>query len=208
MFYNQLRYREAIAEFEAGRVLKDLPGFDFNIGRCYDRLGDYKRAVEYYQRYISSNPPDLDDVSARIELLTRRLKQQEPPPSPASPPSPPSSPPPPSQSPQPPPPSDANAGRGKRVAGLVIGVIGLGALAGGIASGVLAQNDSDALSRISKTDGTFDPATQRRGRTEQILEGTLLGIAGAAIVTGMVLYALGRRDAPKRASSMTASVSF
>jgi hypothetical protein len=70
---------------------------------------------------------------------------------------------------------------------------GLGLLAAGVACGVLAKQDSDALTHASQTGGVYSSATATAGARDQVLEGVLLGLGGAAVVTGAVLYGLGVR---------------
>ena len=63
--YEKEDFAGAIAEFEAGRVIKPAPAFDWNIGRCLDRLGRYPEAVAAYRRYLSSGPPADEDSTRR-----------------------------------------------------------------------------------------------------------------------------------------------
>jgi hypothetical protein len=43
--------------------------------------------------------------------------------------------------------------------------------------------------------GTFDPSKQSAGKTDQVLEGVFFGIGGAAVVAGVVVFALGHHEA-------------
>jgi hypothetical protein len=89
-------------------------------------------------------------------------------------------------------------GRIKEISGIAVGTAGVGLLGAGIAFGVLAKNASDDLTRLAKA-GMFAYNKQQDGKRDQVLEAVLLGIGGAAIATGAVLYVLGRRDAHRLA---------
>src|SRR5690349_4421221 len=75
-FYDAKEYEKALREFEAARKVKPLPAFDFNIGRCNDRLENFAQAIVYYERYARSNPADVAQVRARIELLKQRVAEE------------------------------------------------------------------------------------------------------------------------------------
>jgi tetratricopeptide (TPR) repeat protein len=82
----------------------------------------------------------------------------------------------------------------KIIAGAVVAAVGLGALATGIAFGVLARNASDDLTKADRAGAQFDGAKYDAGKTDQILEGVFLGVGAAAAVTGAVVLALGARE--------------
>jgi tetratricopeptide (TPR) repeat protein len=85
-------YQSALKEFEAARAARPLAAFDFNIGRCYDRLERPADAVAAYERYLAAAPdaPDAAEVRERIGVLKRRIAVESPPPPPPTPPPPPS----------------------------------------------------------------------------------------------------------------------
>lgn len=76
--YKQARYSEAIAKFEEAYRLKPHPIIFFNIGRCYEQLGDIPRALKNYREYLRLVPEakDRELVSDAIGNLERRLKEQ------------------------------------------------------------------------------------------------------------------------------------
>jgi hypothetical protein len=94
-----------------------------------------------------------------------------------------------------PPVEPSNAGRGQRIAGFVVGGAGLAVLGGALGMAILAnathEEFQDARSQNKPTDEIAD-----RGRTVNIVEGTLLGVGGAALVTGIIVVL----TAPKGAS--------
>jgi tetratricopeptide (TPR) repeat protein len=71
--YEASRYREAIGEFEIAYKLKPLPELHYNIGRCYDRLEEYPKAVEHYEAYLKSRP-NIVEVQERVTILKARLQ--------------------------------------------------------------------------------------------------------------------------------------
>lgn len=83
--YGREDYRGAIAEFEQARALHSLPAFDFNIGRCHERLEEWAAAADAYERYLTAaGDPEL---AARVRVLRRRARPRAaPPPEPAPPP--------------------------------------------------------------------------------------------------------------------------
>lgn len=91
----------------------------------------------------------------------------------------------------------SSPGRGKRVAGLVIGGVGIAAVATGVYFGLSAR------SKASDVEGSasWDPDLDRRGKTAERNAIILWSAGGAAILGGGVLYFLGRRSAePSRLS--------
>jgi tetratricopeptide (TPR) repeat protein len=72
--YAAARYEEAIVEFKRAREAKPLPDFDYNIARCYDRLGKWKDALAFYERYLqgADASPAADEVRARVVELRAR----------------------------------------------------------------------------------------------------------------------------------------
>src|SRR5690242_7414035 len=61
-FYQKGEYKRALAEFEAARKVKPAPAFDYNIGRCLDRLERAVDAVAAYERYLVGKP-DAEDAA-------------------------------------------------------------------------------------------------------------------------------------------------
>jgi tetratricopeptide (TPR) repeat protein len=82
-------YERAIREFEAGRLVKPSPAFDYNIGRCHDLLEHWREAVENYERFLATLPPTAEaKLRARVVLLRQRAgmpsaEAAKPPPAPA-----------------------------------------------------------------------------------------------------------------------------
>src|SRR5688572_2990206 len=58
--YKQARYAEAISKFEEAYRLKPHPTIFFNIGRCYEQLGDISKALKNYREYLRIVPDAKD----------------------------------------------------------------------------------------------------------------------------------------------------
>lgn len=62
--YNAQKFEEAIPEFKAAYDLDARPGLLFNIAQSYRKAGHPRDAIQYYDRYLTSDP--------RIDTDTRR----------------------------------------------------------------------------------------------------------------------------------------
>lgn len=196
--YNAEQYERAIVEFEAARQLKPLPAFDFNIGRCYDRLNRKREAIVEYRRYVrrTPTPDDAAMVGDRlVELETALLAEERVTTATAT------------ATPVPPWREPPRAGRSATVAGIVVGAAGLALAAGGITCGVLGDQAAAELSALSRDARPYDPSLAQRFDTNRALEGALLGIGTAAVVTGVALIVVGRLKA-KRAHHAVAALSW
>jgi outer membrane receptor protein involved in Fe transport len=89
----QGQYDEGIAELQEAYSIRPHPNVLYNIARAYVDAGKPAEALETYQRYLSSNPPDADSLRATIAKLEATVKAAEaakpsaptPPPAPAVP---------------------------------------------------------------------------------------------------------------------------
>ena len=70
-------YTRAISEFGAAQTIRPSPILDYNIGLCYEALGDAGNAYSYFQRYLTGKPDaeNRADVEKRMEALSRHLQQ-------------------------------------------------------------------------------------------------------------------------------------
>ena len=73
--YDQEDYLDAIEEFSAAQRVWPLPAFDYNIGRCHDRLEHFAEAISHYEAYLAAERDAADAIPlrARIGLLRQRL---------------------------------------------------------------------------------------------------------------------------------------
>ncbi|MBE2250701.1 MAG: tetratricopeptide repeat protein [Myxococcus sp.] len=76
--YKQARYPEAIAKFEEAYLVRPHPVITYNIGKCYEQLGETARAMRAYRDYLrlSPNADDRETVSDAITNLERRLREK------------------------------------------------------------------------------------------------------------------------------------
>jgi len=89
---------------------------------------------------------------------------------------------------------DGHAGRTKRIAGLSVAMLGAAVIVAGIAMEVLAKQTSDQLTAIDRAGGTWDPGKHALGKSYDLAGPVLLGIGGAAVVTGVVVAVLGFKE--------------
>jgi tetratricopeptide (TPR) repeat protein len=205
-YYDEARYDDAAREMEAAYALKPLPDLQYNLAQCYERLGRYEDAAKAYETYLHASPsaPDRKLVNTRIENLRERAKAVAAGVA---------------QGPAPPPATEkvvfktivvykerpAPPGRGVRYAAVGVGILGLGALASGIAFSVLATQAANTVTIGGNVlnPPTFDGKprdTQENGKTYPIIAGVSYGVAGLCALGGVGLYLLARKidkDAPK-----------
>ena len=65
-------FDEGIGELREAYAIKPHPNVLYNIARAYLDAGKVKEAVEYYRRYLASNPADVGQVRARWRAWRRR----------------------------------------------------------------------------------------------------------------------------------------
>jgi tetratricopeptide (TPR) repeat protein len=201
-YYNEARYEEAAREFDAAYRLKALPELQYNLAQCYERMGKPDDAAQAYQKYLDGKPgsPDRDVVLKRMENLRARkepaakekvvlktivvYRDLPPPP-----------------------------GRTARYAAYGIGVVALGALAGGIATAVLAKQAADDVKSGANTANppTFDGAprdSQSAGRTYVIASGVCFGVAAVGAAGAIALWFQGRKiDREAKTFTLAPSIS-
>jgi hypothetical protein len=76
--YRQGKYSEALAKFEEAYEAKPHPSIRYNIGKCYERLGDLPKAMRNYRDYLRLAPDakDKDQVVSAVANLERRFREQ------------------------------------------------------------------------------------------------------------------------------------
>jgi len=206
-------FDEAIREYGEAYRLRDDPAILYNLGQAH-RLAEHPvEALHFYKMYLVKVPDASNraEVAAKIDALQKLVEQQrraramqpdqvkpmQPAPAPA--------PLPVAAAPvrhrEPPPP-----GRGKKIAGIVVGVLGVGLIATGAATAALAKKDSDDLTALNDGHKKFAPELEADGERNQVIAGVTLGIGGAALATGVVLFVLGHREA--RAARREVNVSL
>jgi iron complex outermembrane receptor protein len=82
-YFNMGQYDEAIKAFEEGYRLKPRPKFLFNIAATALKAGKTQVAIDYYQKYIDSEPaktsPMVREAAAQVDALRRRASREPPP---------------------------------------------------------------------------------------------------------------------------------
>ena len=206
----------AIDEFKRAYELTHATGLLFNIAQVHRLKKDPEQALYAYRMYLrllpaAPNRSDVDALIVEMERLDREQRDQkekavaaaaaaaEAKPAPIVPP-PPNGPPPtvtpaPLARPLPPPPRHW---REKLWTGVALAAAGLGTLATGIAFGVQAMSNADALSGNSQA-GTnswdaHNQALYNDGQRLALTGGILDGVGAALVATGAVLTVLGLRD--------------
>jgi hypothetical protein len=74
--YNAGDYKSAITEFTAAQQLAPADLNNYNLGLCYDKLGDADSAVKYYRDYLNKVPdaPKRAEIEASISRLDAASK--------------------------------------------------------------------------------------------------------------------------------------
>jgi len=70
--FSKGNYRQARDSFDLALTLTpNDPGLTFNLGQCYDRLGDEVRAEQYYTQCLQADPKHTEARNAYAALLYR-----------------------------------------------------------------------------------------------------------------------------------------
>ncbi len=66
-----------VAELQQAYEILPHPNVLYNIGRAYAESGRYQEAIEYFERYLESDPPDRTEVLGFLEALRARIQVVE-----------------------------------------------------------------------------------------------------------------------------------
>jgi tetratricopeptide (TPR) repeat protein len=187
--YAEAKFEEALASFQEAATLYASPDFQFNIAKCYERLGNFEEAIRSYEIYLRT-AEEIDDralIEASIADLKKRIEERdaaanqpepEPEPEPGKPPPPP--------------------GRKLVIAGgALLGVGALVGLGGGLGFGIPVASANGKLGDVldgGNPDGlTFQEADDLAARAKlfQALELTMIGVGGALAIVGVAVLAVG-----------------
>ena len=191
--YDLREWDEAIASFKESYRMRTDERSLFNIAQSYRLKGDCVEALGFYQTY-KRNFPDAEGVPA-VDKLMPDIEKCAHDKAAADAKLPPTKPLPAQQEPAQPPAGesdavdDAHPGRTKRIAGIVVGGVGIAAIATGVVFGLHAQS---LASDVGTGMGTFDPQLQADGQDADRNAKILFAAGGALVVTGVVLYLVGR----------------
>jgi tetratricopeptide (TPR) repeat protein len=184
--YNAAKFEEALAAFQEAATLYASPDFQFNIAKCYERLGKYEDAIRSYELYLrtAEDSGDTAVIEASIADLQRRIKERDAAAEAAN-------------KPDPVPTGPKNPGK-KLVltGGVLLGVGALVALGGGLGFGIPVSSDNKTLGEVldDNPDGlTFAEADEiaKGARLNQTLELVMIGVGGALVITGAALLGIG-----------------
>ncbi|HEY5922352.1 MAG TPA: tetratricopeptide repeat protein [Kofleriaceae bacterium] len=194
--YDLREWDKAIEKFkEAYRLRSDAPSL-FNIAQSYRLKGDCGEALGFYKTY-KRNFPTAPNVSAVDKFITEmetcakeQAAKQPPPPDPAQPKPVPETQP--IERVEPMPPRDQ--GKGKRTAGIVLGIGGVAIVGTGFVFGVIAKGKADDVTAGGNPNDPpeFDGSLDDSGKRFDLFAKISWGVGGAAIVGGVVLYMMGR----------------
>jgi tetratricopeptide (TPR) repeat protein len=65
--YQAQKFDEAIPEFKAAYEREAKPGLLFNIAQCYRKAGHPREAIDYYDRYLSSEPRLDNEMRKKVD---------------------------------------------------------------------------------------------------------------------------------------------
>lgn len=77
--YESGGFNWAVEEYSAGFDLTGEPRFLFWMGRCYEDMGEKRKAVEQYQRYLAAEPDGAssDEAGTRVAKLSAEIEHQD-----------------------------------------------------------------------------------------------------------------------------------
>lgn len=75
--YEAGQAREAIVELERAYAMRPLPRLLYNLGRAHERAGSFSVAVDYYNRFLQTNPDGEAGAIAREALSTAQRRAAE-----------------------------------------------------------------------------------------------------------------------------------
>jgi len=75
--YDAHLYRRALAEFEAGYVASELPGFLLDMAQCHRQLGERDDALRDYRSYLARDATSA--TAHEVRALVAELEAEEPP---------------------------------------------------------------------------------------------------------------------------------
>ncbi len=194
--YDLREFAAAISKFKEAYMLRKDAASLFNIAQSYRLLNDCPNAYTYYKTFQRNFPTERADVVAKFLAELEPCKDAKPsqPAKPVEPPKPvePANP---IEPPKPMPvgpPVDAEPaapGRTLRISGIAVGGVGVAAIATGVFFGLRARSQSKDLNAADEWDPSLESSAKRADRNAKIL----LGVGGAALIGGGVLFYLGVR---------------
>lgn len=207
--YELGEFAAAVEEFKAAYARSQAPGLLFNLAQASRLNKDYEQALHFYRTYLRVRPDaaNRDDVEKRIAELEpivemRRRAEEEklsavsrqPATRPAAPPSP-------VIEERPTVVRPLSSGRSEKIAGIVVGVVGVGALAAGIGLGVASLDAQNKLSSLATSMGSWTPeqaSLYQTGQRDAAAATAVYVVGGVAVATGVILVAVGVKKSHAR----------
>jgi hypothetical protein len=221
----------AMGDYEKGaEILTDLfvatddVTYIYNQARCYEQNNRWERAIARFREFLRKakhlSKSERAETEQHIAECEAALRQAPPPATPAPPPA---LPPAPAPAPVPEPPADVqpqatapegdtsspppappvgSPGRGLRIAGVILGGVGVAAIGAGVGCTLKTQSIS---SNERKTGATKAQEDERKKYETWGWVG--YGVGAAALATGVVLYLVGWPSAESAGVALLPSVS-
>jgi len=191
--YARADYEGAIKQFSEAYRLSRRPALLFNIARTRENLGQHEEAITVYQQYLRTRPADAIEVEARLanlrQLVERKRSEEAQLRLKLAP-----------SSEPPPPPRYGGKWLAWSLAGAgAVALVTGGALAG-LAKASESQVEDDTRKGLEYT--TVIKPKEDRGRALGIAGPVLLGVGGAALVSGVTLLILQHRAAAQERRSV------
>lgn len=73
--YAQAKWQEAISEYEAGARIEHASVFEYNLGQCHRKRGDYQAALLHYDRFVTDGQPE-GEVLAAVQAFMSEMRAQ------------------------------------------------------------------------------------------------------------------------------------
>ena len=211
--YTLGHFAEAIEEFEKAYDLRPESIFLYNIAQSHRQNNSPQRAIFFYRRYLEAEPgaKNRAEIEQRMKEIQAQLNAQTaiapPPPTPPPPPAPPPvAQPIPAAAPvvaEPELVTRAHAepsqgtGLGLRIAGIAVGTVGIGGVVAGV---FLALHGNTLHEQATKPGSPYDDSKEQSSKTFRTLGWVCIGVGGAAVVAGGVLYFVGASSKPAPSS--------
>lgn len=71
------RLDDGVAELEQAYEILPHPNVLYNIGRAYAENGRYDDALEYFERYLATDPPDREEVTGFVAAIQARIAARD-----------------------------------------------------------------------------------------------------------------------------------
>jgi tetratricopeptide (TPR) repeat protein len=194
-------YAEALGAFNCSLRMFEHPATMMNAARAAELAGNKIEALDLYRRAVAATPEaekatKAQERIAALEAEVGSAAQPSPTPPPEPEPEPAPAPePPPQPEPQPAPPGEGGGRSKLLVPGYVaVAVGGAGVVAGAVLAGLAAKAKKDGEATHSYAEFEDKQDALKGLQTGAIIS---FAVGGAALVTGIVLIAVGRRSEKK-----------